>query len=195
MKTYHRGNLDQQLLTNARALLEEAPSAISIREVARRTDVSHAAAAHHFKGKRGLLTALAAYGFRLLADALAAAGNDFLEVAVEYVRFATRNPGLYSLMFDPRSVDPSDAALIEARAAAGKPLRAGIRTIRDLPAREDPEAATLAAFALVHGFSTLLITGYLEAGESEEAMTRRLALMLFHDVAAPEASLRRDESL
>ncbi|MFC0681203.1 TetR/AcrR family transcriptional regulator [Lysobacter korlensis] len=185
MKPYHRGNLDQQLLTTARALLEEAPSTISLREVARRTDVSHAAAAHHFKDKRGLLTALAAYGFRLLAEALAEAGDDFLEVAVEYVKFATGNPGLYSLMFDPRSVDGRDPALAEARAEAGRPLQAGIGRIRDVPAAQDPRAATLAAFALVHGFATLQITGYLEVEQPAEEMTRRLGRMLFREVSAP----------
>jgi AcrR family transcriptional regulator len=182
MASYHHGNLDTELLANARGLLEESPSAISIREVARRTGVSHAAAAHHFTDKRGLLTALAADGFRSLAESLAAAGDDFLEAAVQYVRFATANPGLYSLMFDPKSVDGAATGLAEARSEAGRLLHKGVGTVLDDSARRDPEGAALAALALVHGFSTLLISGYLQPSDPPDAMTRRLGRILFSEV-------------
>jgi AcrR family transcriptional regulator len=185
MANYHHGNLDTELLENARGLLEESPAAISIREVARRTGVSHAAAAHHFTGKRGLLTALAADGFRSLARSLASAGDDFLEAAVQYVRFATSNPGLYSLMFDPKAVDGTAPQLVEARSEAGRLLHTGVGTVLDESARRDPEAAALASLALVHGFSTLLISGYLQVGDSPDAMTRRLGRMLFSEVTTP----------
>jgi AcrR family transcriptional regulator len=182
MANYHHGNLDTELLENARSLLEESPAAISVREVARRTGVSHAAAAHHFTDKRGLLTALAADGFRALARSLAAAGDDFLEAAVQYVRFATSNPGLYSLMFDPKAVDGAAVELAEARSEAGRLLHQGAGTVLDESARLDPEAAALAALALVHGFSNLLISGYLQPSDSPDAMTRRLGRILFAQV-------------
>jgi AcrR family transcriptional regulator len=182
MANYHHGNLDTELLENARGLLEESSTAISIREVARRTGVSHAAAAHHFTDKRGLLTALAAEGFRLLGRSMAAAGDDFLETAVHYVRFATSNPGLYSLMFDPKSVDGAAVGLAEARSEAGRLLHTGVGTVLDESARLDPEAAALASLALVHGFATLLISGYLQVGDDPDGMTRRLGRMLFGQV-------------
>jgi AcrR family transcriptional regulator len=50
-----------------RAIAEDGPGALSLRDVARRLGVSHAAPTHHFGDKAGLLTAVAAEGFRLLA--------------------------------------------------------------------------------------------------------------------------------
>lgn len=183
MANYHHGNLTRELLQNARVLLEESSSAFSIREVARRTGVSHAAAAHHFTDKRGLLTALATEGFRSLSRSMVAAGDDFLEAAVHYVRFASGNPGLYSLMFDPKSVDGADVELAEARSEAGRLLHTGVGTVLDESARLDPEAAALASLALVHGFSTLIISGYLQVSGHPDAMTRRLGRILFTHVA------------
>ena len=52
------------------AVAEHGPAALSLRQVARRAGVSHAAPTHHFRNKAGLLTAIAAEGYRLLADAL-----------------------------------------------------------------------------------------------------------------------------
>ena len=58
---------------------------------ARRAGVTHAAATYHFGDRAGLLTAVAAEGYRLLAEALRGAQEirgSFLEVGVAYVRFA-----------------------------------------------------------------------------------------------------------
>jgi AcrR family transcriptional regulator len=74
---YHHGDLRRALFDAlGEAVLEVGPAAVSLRDLARRAGVSHAAPAHHFGGKRGLLTAFAAEGHRLLAQALreAAAG-------------------------------------------------------------------------------------------------------------------------
>ena len=57
-------------------MAERGADGISLRELAREAGVSHAAPAHHFTDRRGLFTALAAEGWRLLADALAGARPD-----------------------------------------------------------------------------------------------------------------------
>jgi len=49
---------------------QTGPAAMSLREVARRAGVSHAAAAYHFGDKAGLFTAIAAEGYRELGEAL-----------------------------------------------------------------------------------------------------------------------------
>ena len=46
---------------------QEGPSAVSLRSLARRLGVSHAAPANHFPDKASLFTAIAVEGFRLLA--------------------------------------------------------------------------------------------------------------------------------
>ena len=70
--TYHHGDLKAVILAEAATLVaERGADGISLRELARAAGVSHAAPAHHFTDRRGLFTALAAEGWRLLADALA----------------------------------------------------------------------------------------------------------------------------
>ena len=75
--TYHHGDLKAVILAKAATLVaERGADGISLRELAREAGVSHAAPAHHFSDRRGLFTALAAQGWRLLADALDAARPD-----------------------------------------------------------------------------------------------------------------------
>src|SRR5918998_1032836 len=94
-RPYHHGQLRQVILAAAvDALAESGPARLSLRELARRAGVSHAAPAHHFGDKAGLLTAVAAEGYTLLAEALTAAqqlAGDFLDVGVAYVRFAVEH--------------------------------------------------------------------------------------------------------
>jgi AcrR family transcriptional regulator len=70
-RPYHHGDLRRAVLDAAvAAIAESGPAALSLRDLARRAEVSHAAPAHHFGDKAGVLTALAAEGYALLADAL-----------------------------------------------------------------------------------------------------------------------------
>src|SRR5215475_14597920 len=66
------GDLRRALLDAAVAILDEVGAdGLSLRQVARRAGVSHAAPAHHFADKAGLLTAVATEGFGLLVSYLA----------------------------------------------------------------------------------------------------------------------------
>lgn len=68
------GDLRRALIHEAVAVIAEVgPDALSLREVARRLGVSHAAPAHHFGDRSGLLTAVAAEGFGEPSRSLAAA--------------------------------------------------------------------------------------------------------------------------
>src|ERR1700761_4588665 len=129
---YHHGDLRVVILTEAaRLVAERGAERISLRELARDAGVSHAAPAHHFTDRRGLFTALATDGFRLLADALAGARGDFADAAVAYVGFALAHPGHYQVMFDKSLLDASDADLAAAEAASGAELSRGVATLRD----------------------------------------------------------------
>ena len=128
-------------------MAERGADGISLRELAREAGVSHAAPAHHFTDRRGLFTALAAQGWRLLADALAGARPDFIDAALAYVRFALDHPGHYAVMFDRSLVNPDDPELIAAENAAGTELAHGVGTLKDPRAKADPQSAALAAWS------------------------------------------------
>ena len=124
--TYHHGDLKAVILAKAATLVaERGADGISLRELAREAGVSHAAPAHHFTDRRGLFTALAAEGWRLLADALAAARPDFIDAALAYVRFALDHPGHYAVMFDRSLVNADDPELVDGAERGGR--RTGAR--------------------------------------------------------------------
>lgn len=160
------------------------PAGVSLRDLARRAGVSHAAPAHHFGDKAGLLTAFAAEGYDLLARELAEAQKrtgEFLEVGVAYVRFALAHRAHFEVMFRPDLYHADEAAVRAARARAGDALRAGIGSLPAGRGQADPEVAGVAAWSLVHGFATLYLTGALpeELRADPEAAARAAARLLF----------------
>jgi len=178
--TYHHGDLKAVILAKAATLVaERGADGISLRELAREAGVSHAAPAHHFTDRRGLFTALAAQGWRLLAEALAAARPDFIDAALAYVRFALDHPGHYAVMFDRSLVNADDPELVDAQNAAGAELAHGVGTLKDPSAKADPQSAALAAWSLVHGFAMLRLNETIDTDDDPMAAVEKIALMLF----------------
>lgn len=182
---YHHGDLRAVILSEAaRLVAERGADGVSLRGLARSAGVSHAAPAHHFVDRRGLFTALAAQGFRLLAEALTNARGHFADAALAYVRFAIDHPGHYQVMFNKSLLDAADSELAAAEAAAGAELSRGVATLRDASAQSDPAGAQLAAWSLVHGFSTLWLNDAVNAAVKETdpmETVLRIATMLFDD--------------
>jgi AcrR family transcriptional regulator len=84
---YHHGDLPNALKQAAAELItEKGPAGFSLREVARRAGVSHAAPAHHFGDSTGLLTALAVDAFQVLHGAMDQAGEGAMDPADRLVR-------------------------------------------------------------------------------------------------------------
>lgn len=163
---YHHGDLRRALLAEAvRAIGEAGPAAVSLRALARRAGVSHAAPAHHFGDKAGLLAAVAAEGYRLLAADLARAwaeAGSFLDVGVAYVRFALERRSYFAVMFRPELYDPADPEVAAARGAARALLYGPPGAVAGPPDAAAREIG-LAAWSLAHGFATLWLDGNLVA--------------------------------
>lgn len=158
-RPYHHGDLRRTALAAAADAITQGGglAALSLRDVARRAGVSHAAFKNHFGSKPGLLTALAAEGFDKLTDALHAAGDDLLEAGVAYVRFAVRHPAHFEVMFRPALLHTDDPDLMAARERADHALTAAL-------ASSATETTELAAWSVVHGFANLWISGALPHG-------------------------------
>jgi AcrR family transcriptional regulator len=175
---YHHGRLREALIDEAVAAIDErGVDALSLRDLARRAGVSHAAPTHHFGDRSGLLTAIAADGFERLAAALEASDTDFVETGVAYVRFAIDEPGRFAVMFRPELLRGDDPALAAASERAGDVLRAGASAA----AGGDARANALAAWSLMHGFATLWNAGAIEApdGTPPDELARAVAARLF----------------
>lgn len=114
-----RGDLPEALVQAGMALLDEdTADALSLRRIAARAGVSHAAPAHHFGGLLGLKEAIATRGFQqfqqhLLAarDRLPADADAFQRlssVTDAYIDFAATRTALFQLMFDQIPASSSD---------------------------------------------------------------------------------------
>jgi AcrR family transcriptional regulator len=184
-RPYHHGDLPRALLEAAvEAIAEVGPAAVSLRDLARRAGVSHAAPAHHFGDKAGLLTAVATDGFRRLAATLREtyeATGDFLEVGVAYVRFAVDHRAHFEVMFRPELYRTDDPELVQAREQARALLYPPAAEAANSPDGRDELRAGVAAWSLVHGLATLWLNQNLppQLGDDPEQITREVARYLF----------------
>jgi AcrR family transcriptional regulator len=167
---YHHGDLRRALLRAAAELVEErGVGGLTLRAVAKRAGVSHAAPAHHFADKAALLGGLAAEGYQELARsverALAGAGRDpaarLQAVARGYFRFATRRPDLFQVMFRPELVHPADPVFRVSADGADRLLAEVVAECVEagLVQPERAEALRLASWALIHGLTAAWLNG------------------------------------
>jgi AcrR family transcriptional regulator len=172
---YHHGYLKDALILAGRQILEEeGVRALTIREVARRAGVSHAAPAHHFGSIGTFLAEIAARGFseltRTLDDARADCASrnpadQLCAMGCNYVRFATANRAVFQLMFGRETFTAITEGLEQSAQRAYQRL---VNAVRDVdPAIEEAElsARVDATWALVHGFSHLLLEGKVCHGD------------------------------
>jgi AcrR family transcriptional regulator len=179
-RPYHHGNLRRALLDEAIEVIGEGGApAISLRDLARRVGVSHAAPAHHFGDKRGLLTAVAAEGYRLFAAALRdeyERSGSFRELGVAYVRFAVEHRPYFEVMFRPELYHTENAELVAAREEATAVLSAGVGRLSGGDPKFDTLRAGVASWSLVHGLATLYLNRALppELGDDPEEIARTI---------------------
>jgi AcrR family transcriptional regulator len=198
--SYHHGDLRRALIDTALAMVtEEGAWNFTLREVARRAGVSHAAPYNHFDDKSALLAEVAVLGFQSLRETLEAAARGqprsarqaFVGIGAAYVRFGVEHPAHYRLMFGAELADKerypalqevSDATfgvltgVLERGQASGQ-----VRSGRVLD-------QALAAWSLVHGLTTLLLdqrATFLGVSTREAERHARLAVMaLFEGLRA-----------
>src|SRR5436190_4556592 len=178
-KSYHHGELREALVAAGRRLLEEQGlRAFTLRECARRAEVSHAAPAHHFASIDDLLAEIATRGYRELAEVMeneARRGKSeptarLVAQGVGYMAVAAAHPALFQLMFNreaSRFETPGLAAA--AKQAYHFQLAAVDAVIPKAPAEMRKRMADF-AWATVHGFITLVLEGQIGEGESPRAL-------------------------
>ncbi len=178
--TYHHGDLRKALRDAAVTILEEEGlAALSLRAVARKAGVSHAAPYRHYANHETLLIELAVEGFEELRVAIAMAAatpnsrtDRITGIGGAYMRFAVQHPARMQLMFGPQiSSGDSILALTNAADSVGTEIGAAL---------EDP-ALGLAAWASVHGLAMLALGNIIDLGQKRsgiEVLPARAEILL-----------------
>ncbi|MGL5927641.1 MAG: TetR/AcrR family transcriptional regulator [Dermatophilaceae bacterium] len=132
---YHHGNLRAALLEAGVELAREhGPDGVVLREVARRTSVSHNAAYRHFAHREALLAEIAAHGAAQLEAAMVRrletvpddapaprARRRLREIGRAYVEFALAEPGLFAVSFSAEAHPADDPSADPETTGADKP--------------------------------------------------------------------------
>lgn len=195
--SYHHRDLRSALLATALDAVEREGLDFTLRELARRIGVSHAAPYAHYADKAALLADVARIGFERLTEALSAsvaaesdARSRLLGSGRAYVRFALDHPALYRLMFGRERAAAAPAPALAAAAQAAFAILVAV--LRELPYRGAPRAPervrgdAVAAWAQVHGISLLIIDGHVEAAARESTTLIDVAVRAVAEGIAPD---------
>ena len=186
-RPYHHGELREALVSAGHKLLEEKGLlGFTLRECARRAEVSHAAPAHHFKSMDDLLAEIATRGWRELATAMtnearrtaADPAARLVAQGVGYMAFAAANPMLFRLMFNRESDRFETASLAKAAAEAQALHRAAVEAVIPEASAETKQRMSDFAWATVHGFITLVLEGQIGERDSSRALKARSLAVL-----------------
>ncbi|HKD46540.1 MAG TPA: TetR family transcriptional regulator [Rhizomicrobium sp.] len=168
-RPYHHGDLRNGLLEAARAILEERSlSALTLRAVARRAGVSHAAPYRHFPNHEALLVELGIEGFQelrqFIADAAKVPGPESDRVAnigAAYMRFVAKRPAVSRLMFGSQLPNRHKfPALGHAADAIGDEMGTALHD----------SALGLAVWSAVHGLAMLVLENVVDLGQRRSGL-------------------------
>lgn len=197
-RKYHHGDLKNALIeAGAEILLQEGVKGLSLRKVAGRAGVSHAAPYAHFADKQALIAAISTEGYRRLHERIQAAVDgcrddplrQLFEAAWAYVQFAMDSPAHFKVTMSgvvesekdhPGFVEMSGKSfglvvgIVETCQAAGV-LKAG-------PA----DLVAVSVWSLVHGFASLLIEGQISHTVLDRMRVRELLAFVLDQVTLTE---------
>lgn len=182
---YHHGDLELALISTTRKLIKDSGAEhISLRQVAHEIGVSPSAVYHYFSDRDSLLFAVGFSLFEELADyqefelarisgsSAKAVKERFRTLGRTYFDWAKHEPHFFNLMF-------SDLCLMDA---SQKKEHSDSRAFQNLTKCLDDLLAAgimdkkmrpygeLLAWSVVHGATSLIVSGHLEAGAYESVL-------------------------
>jgi len=168
-RAYHHGDLRNGLLEAARAILEEESlAALTLRAVARKAGVSHAAPYRHFPNHEALLVELSIEGFDelrgLLGEAAKAHGTESDKIAnigAAYMRFVAQRPALARLMFGSQLPNRDQFPSLALKAdSIGEEIGNALHD----------SALGLAVWSAVHGLAMLVLENVIDLGQRRSGL-------------------------
>ncbi len=175
--TYHHGNLRRALIKATLELIaEKGINAFSIREIAKRAGVSHAAPYRHFKDKEDILYAVAKEGFDMMVAETKKRSAKYPDdpfarysiCGISYIDFAVSHPSHYRVMFS--AGDHIRTSPEELKLSSTESFQLLIDSIRECQEKKiiregDTYEFALASWAIVHGYAKLFIDGFIDDNE------------------------------
>lgn len=197
-KTYHHGDLKNALIeAGAEILSKEGVSGLSLRKVAQKAGVSHAAPYAHFADKQALIAAISTEGYHRLYEALDAVGQRYacdplrqlVEGAWAYVQFALNAPDHFKITLSgvvekekdyPAFVEMSrqSFALVVQIVEACQKARVLNRGPSDLIA--------VSLWSLIHGFVSLILEGQISHTVLERYTLREMLILTLNQITRVE---------
>jgi AcrR family transcriptional regulator len=200
---YHHGDLKNALIRAGVSILaKEGVSALSLRRVAQKAGVSHAAPYAHFADKQTLVAAIATEGYRRLYKALRAAieshpddpAAQLVEGAWAYVKFSLDDPDYFRVALSgvvekekefPALVEISQQSFAELVAVVSACQKAGI--LKPGPA----DLVAVAVWSLLHGLASLLPENQVPHTVSASVSMRDLVVRMLEQIALVPLAPRR----
>ncbi len=173
--TYHHGDLKNSLIeAGIEILANEGVGGLSLRKVARKAGVSHAAPYAHFADKQALIAAIASEGHRRIYERLMAIRADYanepllllVRSAWAYVRFGLEFPDYYKVTFSgtienehsyPDFMEISQRNIQLLKTVIEQCRNAGILQTEEI----DSEIQAISLWGQLHGLVSLIIQGQI----------------------------------
>jgi AcrR family transcriptional regulator len=196
--TYHHGDLKNALIrAGADILSREGVSALSLRKVAQKAGVSHAAPYAHFADKQALIAAISTEGYKKLFMQIARAADQyrsdplrrFVEASWAYVQFALDEPDQFKVTLSGMIEKEQDyPAFVET-------ARQTFNLVVDIVAQcqqagilrtGTADLTAVSVWALIHGFVTLLLENQISHTVRDRFTVREMFIFTLNRITLIE---------
>jgi AcrR family transcriptional regulator len=201
-KKYHHGDLKNALIeAGAEILSEEGVDGLSLRKVAGRAGVSHAAPYAHFPDKQTLIAAISTEGYRMLYERIEAASRrhqgdparQLVEASWAYIRFAMDHPAHFKVtlsgVMEKEKEYPAFVEMTQQTFALVVGIIAACQQNGILKAGP-ADVTAVSVWSLVHGIASLYIEDQISHTVLEHTALRDLLIYALNQFTLVE--LRRE---
>lgn len=182
---YHHGDLEVALITTARKFVKKnGLESLSLRQIAQEIGVSPSAVYHYYPDRNSLLAALGFSLFEELADyqerelakvagtSARAARERFRILGRTYFEWAINEPHFFNLMFSDFCLIESHKDQVRLENRAYQTLIRCLDNLVDTGSIDKKlrASAELLSWSVVHGTTSLIVSGHLETEDFERAL-------------------------
>jgi len=195
--TYHHGDLKNALIkAGTEILAKKGVGGLSLRKVAQKAGVSHAAPYAHFADKQALIAAISTEGFRQLYEQVITVtelyaddpARQLLEAAWTYVQFAMNDPDQFKIMFssalEKEKEYPDFVEMSQQNFRQVVAIVASCQEERVL-ASGPGELTAVTVWGAVHGLIALLLEGQIPHTVLEQFTLRQMLIFTLNQLCRP----------